>query len=129
MLTNITNEGLTEKARRANYVRLARLVFGDGTVKDELPEGFDASDIDDTMNFLMGSTFTFNDADREALIKKAEEEANPFQVTPEGITQPPAKTFKPSETFPTNLLPKPPVTNVSDEIKTSSLTSNYMRPK
>ena len=24
LLTNITNEGLTEKARRANYVRLAR---------------------------------------------------------------------------------------------------------
>ena len=131
LLTNITNEGLTEKARRANYVRLARLVFGDDEVKDDVPEGLDVTDVDDTMNFLMGSTFAFNDADQEAIIKKAEEEATPFQITPESITQPEKKKFSPSGVFPTNLIPKQfqPPTNVSDEIKTSSLTSNYIRPK
>ena len=131
MLTNITNEGLTEKARRANYVRLAQLVFGDEGVKEDLPEGLDVTDVDDTMNFLMGSTFTFNDADQEAIIKKAEEEATPFQITPESITQPEKKKFSPSGVFPTNLIPKQfqPPKNVSDEIKTSGLTSNYMRQK
>ena len=131
LLTNITNEGLTEKARRANYVRLARLVFGDDEVKDDVPEGLDVTDIDDTMNFLMGSTFSFNDADQAAIIKKAEEEATPFQITPESITQPEKKKFSPSGVFPTNLIPKQfqPPKDVSDEIKTSSLTSNYMRPK
>ena len=128
MLTNITNEGLTEKARRANYVRLARLVFSDENIKNEIPEGLDVTDIDDTMNFLMGSTFTFNDADREALIKEAEEKARPFIMSPDAIDQPPAKTFTPSERFPTNLLPTP-INNVSDEIKTSNITSNYMRQK
>jgi hypothetical protein len=129
MLTNITNEGLTEKARRANYVRLARLVFADENIKNEIPEGLDVTDVDDTMNFLMGSTFTFNDADREALIREAEEKARPFIMSPDAIEQPPAKTFTPSERFPTNIIPKPPTTNVSDEIKTSSITSNYMRRK
>ncbi len=128
MLTNITNEGLTEKARRANYVRLARLVFSDENIKNEIPEGLDVTDIDDTMNFLMGSTFTFNDADREALIREAEEKARPFIMSPDAITQPEPKTFTPSERFPTNLLPTP-INNVSDEIKTSNITSNYMRQK
>ena len=128
-LVNTLDDTLSDKLRRANYVRLARVIFDD---EPELPEGLDIKDPTEVLNYLLGRNFGITGVDQTNV--------PPTERKPEGFQ----KTFEPIKAplVPRANVDKGPIeaggidqykeqqqsNNVSAEVK-SRMASNFVRQK
>ena len=126
-LVTTIDDTVSDKIRRANYVRLARVIFDE---EPEIPEGLDIKDPNDVLNYLLGRNFGITGEDQSGV--------PPPERKPEGVK----KTFEPIKA---PLIPRANVetgpveaggldqwkeqqqsNNVSAEVK-SRMASNYVR--
>jgi len=127
-LVTTIDDTIDDKIRRANYVRLARVIFDD---EDQIPEGLDIKDPEDVMNYLLGREFGITGVDQSNL--------PPSERSKEGIK----KTFEPIKVpgIPRKNIDQGPIEgggfenykqqhskNLSGEIK-SKVASNFVRQK
>jgi hypothetical protein len=130
-LVNTLDDTLSDKLRRANYVRLARVIFDD---EPEIPEGLDIKDPWEVTNYLLGRNFGITGVDQSGV--------PPTERKPEGVQ----KTFEPIKAplVPRSNVDKGPIesmgqeeyirqnmenkqsNNVSAEVK-SRMASNFVR--
>ena len=128
-LVTTIDDTIDDKIRRANYVRLARVIFDD---EDQIPEGLDIKDPEDVMNYLLGREFGITGVDQSNL--------PPSERSKKGIK----KTFEPIKVpvIPRKDIDQGPIEgggldkwkeqqhskNLSGEIK-SKVSSNFVRQK